>query len=340
MIKPVFIIAEAGVNHNGSFDLAIKLIDAAAQAGADSIKFQTFKTENLVSRQAKKAAYQSENTSDTDNSQLSMLKKLEIPAEWYPKLINQCKSKNILFLSTPFDEESVDLLDSLSIPVFKIPSGEITNTPLLEHIGKKQKPVILSTGMSTIDEINTALSIIIRAGTPKEKITVLHCTTEYPTPMNDVNLRAMLTIHTRLGVEVGYSDHTQGIEVPIAAVALGARVIEKHFTLNRNLEGPDHKASLEPDELTEMVKAIRNIEMAMGDGIKQPSRSEMKNMEVVRKSVHSRLAYNKGHTIGAEDLIMLRPGNGIPATEIESLIGKKLMRDIPEGHLLKWEDLL
>jgi N,N'-diacetyllegionaminate synthase len=334
-MKKVLIIAEAGVNHNGDINLAKKLIDAAAEAGVDYVKFQTFKTEKLVSLLAKKAKYQSENFNDGNDSQFQMLKKLELNENDHLQLIEHCKLRNIQFLSTGFDEESVDDLEKLGINIFKIPSGEITNKPYLEHIASKGKPIILSTGMANLEEIQNAIEVFMQKGVKKENITVLHCNTEYPTPMQDVNLRAMLHIQEQIGVEIGYSDHTLGIEVPIAAVALGAKVIEKHFTLDRNMPGPDHAASLEPYELKAMVKAIRNVELALsGDGIKKPSSSEINNLSIVRKSIHVNKPLSKGHTITKKDLIMLRPGNGISPLNYDAIIGKKLNVDLAAFEML------
>ena len=269
-MSKVFIIAEAGVNHNGSIELAKKLIDVACEAGVDAVKFQTFKATNLVSKNAQKAQYQKNNMNDGDDSQFNMLKKLELDVATHKELISYCNYKNIMFLSTPFDHDSIELLSDLGLQIFKIPSGEITNLPYLRHIGKLNKHVILSTGMADMGEIEDALDVLVNAGTKKENITVLHANTMYPTPMEDVNLRAMVTIGKTFDVAYGYSDHTLGIEVDIAAVAMGATCIEKHFTLDCSMEGPDHKASLEPDELIAMVKAIRNIELALGSSIKKP----------------------------------------------------------------------
>ncbi|OYU81529.1 MAG: N-acetylneuraminate synthase [Flavobacterium sp. BFFFF1] len=324
-MEKVVIIAEAGVNHNGDFELAKKLIDAAAAAQADYVKFQTFKASKLVSRNAQKADYQIKNINDGDNSQFAMLKKLELPDEWHQQLIDYADSKNIKFLSTGFDEESVDFLDRLGIDIFKIPSGEITNKPYLQHIAGKNKDIILSTGMATLQEIKDALDILIEAGAQKSRIAVLHCNTEYPTPMSDVNLRAMNLIGQELGITIGYSDHTIGIEVPVAATALGARIIEKHFTLDRNMPGPDHLASLEPEELKQMVASIRNIERAIsGSGIKEPSESEKKNIAIARKSLHFRSDLSAGHIITAGDLIAIRPGTAVSPMRIDEFIGRKL----------------
>lgn len=326
-----FIIAEAGVNHNGNIDLAKKMIDIASEYNVDAIKFQTFKTENLVSKNAQKAKYQ-KHTTDQNESQFDMIKKLELDIKTHKELIEYCKYKNIMFLSTPFDLESIDLLNDLGLEIFKIPSGEITNLPYLERIGKLKKKVILSTGMSTLDEIENALNILRENGT--KDITVLHCNTEYPTPMEDVNLNAMNTIKEKLGVEVGYSDHTLGIEVPIAAVSMGAKVIEKHFTLDKNMEGPDHKASLEPNELKQMVECIRNIEKAMGDGIKKPSKSEMKNIDIVRKSIVAIKRIKKGEIFTEENIYIKRPGNGISPMKWYKVLGTVATRDYNEDDLI------
>lgn len=338
-MRKTLIIAEAGVNHNGSIDLAKRLIDAAVDAGVDYVKFQTFKAENLVSKSAKKAAYQVENTG-IDNSQYEMIKKLELDEEKHSILIDYCHQKGIKFLSTAFDDESVDLLENLGVDLFKIPSGEITNKPFLEKIASKKKPIILSTGMAKIGEVENALDVLFGHGIKRDKITVLHCNTEYPTPMRDVNLRAMNTIADTFKVDVGYSDHTLGIEVPIAAVARGAICIEKHFTLDRNLEGPDHRASLEPQELKDMVSCIRNIELALGNGIKKPSNSEEKNIEIARKSIHTMRKLEKGHVLMNEDLIMKRPGNGISPMDISMIIGRKLAKDLAEDSKIAFQDLL
>ncbi len=336
----VFIIAEAGVNHNGDFDKAKKLIEVAAEAGADIVKFQTFKAEKLVSSSAKKAKYQKTNFAESDDSQLNMLKKLELPFEWHQDLIEYAKSLKIQFASTGFDEESIDLLESLGQSFFKIPSGEITNLPYLEHIASKNKPTILSTGMADMNEISEAIDALINSGLSKDHITVLHCNTEYPTPMEDVNLKAMLQIGNDLGVKIGYSDHTLGIEVPIAATALGATVIEKHFTLDRNLPGPDHLASLEPKELKAMVQAIRNIEKAIsGNGIKSPSNSESKNIIVARKSLILNKDLVAGTLITKDHLEIKRPGNGISPMKIKEVIGKELKTDMPKEAILQWKDL-
>ncbi|MEO8475080.1 MAG: N-acetylneuraminate synthase [Chryseolinea sp.] len=335
----VIIIAEAGVNHNGDIGLAKKLIDTAAEAGADYVKFQTFKAEKLVSPSARKAEYQQVNDSDKDTSQFSMLKRLELDAGMHRELMEYAAQKRIGFLSTGFDPESLDLLYELGIELYKIPSGEITNLPLLEKIASFGKPVIISTGMATLQDIDDAIGALISGGINKTNITVLHCNTQYPTPMEDVNLRAMQTIANSFQVKVGYSDHTLGIEVPIASVALGACVVEKHFTLDRTLPGPDHAASLEPNELAQMVSAIRNIELALGTAFKEPSPSELPNMAVARKSVHLVFERKQGDLLIEDDLIMLRPGDGISPMNFRSTIGRRLLRDLPAGHKLNWSDL-
>ena len=333
-IKPTLIIAEAGVNHNGSIDRAKKMIDVAAEAGADFVKFQTFRANSLVTKQADKAEYQ-KGLPGTNETQFEMIKKLELDKKAHEKLIVCCKQKGIKFLSTAFDHGSIELLAKLDITLFKIPSGEITNLPYLRHIGGMGKPIILSTGMSTLDEVHGALNILLEAGAKKDNITILHCNTEYPTPMEDVNLKAMLTIRDELGVKVGYSDHTLGVEIPIAAVALGATVIEKHFTLDRNLPGPDHAASLEPEELKSMVKAIRNIERALGDGIKQPSESEIKNIPIVRKSIVASIKIRKGEFFSRKNLTVKRPGTGISPMEWDEVMGKVSIQDFNCDELIK-----
>ena len=329
----VFIIAEAGVNHNGSIQIAKKLIDIASKSGANAVKFQTFKAENVVSKNAVKADYQNQ-TTDQHESQFDMLRKLEIDLDTHKELIQYCKTKNIMFLSTPFDHDSIELLNSLGLEIFKIPSGEITNLPYLRHIGKLKKKIILSTGMAKIGEIEDALNILIEAGTKKENITVLHANTEYPTPMEDVNLNAMVTIGNTFDIAYGYSDHTLGIEVDIAAVAMGASCIEKHFTLDKNMEGPDHKASLEPDDLRAMVKAIRNIELALGNGLKQPSKSEIKNIEIVRKSIIAKTTIRKGDVFSENNLDIKRPGDGISPMRWDEILGSFAERDYEEDDLI------
>ena len=335
--KKAIIIAEAGVNHNGDISLAKKLIDIAVDAGADVVKFQSFKANRLVSEKARKAEYQINNIVE-EKTQYKMLNDLELSIEQAKLLNSYCKSKNITFCSTPFDNESLNELRELNMSFIKIPSGEITNYPFLEKISKIRKPIILSSGMSSLDEIKNAIKILTSDNLQKEDITVLHCNTEYPTPMSDVNLNAMNTISSELGVKVGYSDHTLGIEIPIAAVALGACVVEKHFTIKRTLEGPDHKASLEPSELKKMIKSIRNIEKAMGDGIKKPSDSEIKNIEIVRKSIHLLNDIKKGEIIKDSNLIMLRPGDGISPMLLNQIIGKKIKKDFFAGHKLNLND--
>ncbi|MEX1014124.1 MAG: N-acetylneuraminate synthase [Candidatus Paceibacterota bacterium] len=337
----VLIIAEAGVNHNGDIKKAIELIDIAASAGADVVKFQTFNADKLVSQTAKKANYQVENMADGDESQYNMLKSLELRHEDHLVLMDECRKRKIQFLSTAFDVDGIDYLDQLELLFFKSPSGEITNYPYLKKLAEKGKPVILSTGMADMDEIKAAIEVLTVNGLDQNKITVLHCNTEYPTPMMDVNLKAMNTIGKELGIQVGYSDHTLGIEVPIAAVALGARVIEKHFTLDRNLPGPDHRASLEPDELKAMVSAIRNTEKAVsGNGKKEPSPSELKNREVARKSIHAKHPLKEGQVITQNDIIALRPGNGISPMEWDKVIGKVVNQDYDSYEILNEDSLL
>jgi len=322
----VFIIAEAGVNHNGSVDLAKKLIDVASISGADAVKFQTFKAENLVVKNTQKADYQKQ-TTDASESQFDMIKNLELDVDTHKELIAHCQKKDIMFLSTPFDHESIDLLSYLGLQIFKIPSGEITNLPYLRHIGSLGKRVILSTGMSNLGEVGDALNVLINAGTSKDNITVLHANTMYPTPMEDVNLNAMLTIQKEFGVSVGYSDHTLGIEVDIAAVAMGASVIEKHFTLDKTMDGPDHKASLEPEELKSMVSAIRNIEKALGGSEKKPSPSETVNIDVARKSIVASQSIKKGDKLSSESITTKRPGSGINPMKWDEIIGTPAKKD-------------
>jgi N,N'-diacetyllegionaminate synthase len=339
MSNHVIIIAEAGVNHNGELKKAIELVKVASVAGADYVKFQTFKTELNISKLAKKADYQEKNTGNSE-SQYDMVKKLELSFDDFLIIQHECEKLNIGFMSTGFDIPSIDFLDSLAPEYFKIPSGEITNKPYLEYIGKIAKKVILSTGMANIDEIKNAVQILIKEGIGKENLTILHCNTEYPTPYKDVNLLAMLHIKDEIGVEIGYSDHTLGIEVSIAAVALGARIIEKHFTLDRSLPGPDHIASLEPDELKAMVSGIRNIELSIsGNGIKVTSESEKPNILIARKSVHVVKDLNKGHILTTGDLIMKRPGDGISPMEIDNVLGKMLVNDLIKDTKLSWEQI-
>lgn len=333
-IKPhTLIIAEAGVNHNGDVELAKKLVDAGAEAGADLVKFQTFNAERLTTQSAPKADYQNQ-TTDQAETQFAMLKKLELSMEIHEVLIAHCQQRNIGFFSTGFDTQSLNYLASLGAECFKIPSGEITNLPYLRHVGGFGKPIILSTGMATLGEIEAALEALEMAGTPRKQITALHCNTEYPTPMQDVNLRAMCSIRDAFGVAVGYSDHTAGIEVPIAAVALGATVIEKHLTLDKNLPGPDHKASLDPDEFAAMVHAIRNIEQAMGDGIKRPSPSEIKNKPISRKSLVAAKPIRAGERFTAENVTTKRPGTGISPMRWDDVIGRVASRDIAADEMI------
>ena len=332
-MSKVFIIAEAGVNHNGSVELAKKLIDVAAKSGVDAVKFQTFKTESLVSKNAQKADYQKK-TTDKEESQFDMIKKLELDTDTHQELIGYCRTKNIMFLSTPFDHDSIDMLNELGLEIFKIPSGEITNLPYLRHIGSLNKKVILSTGMADIGEIEDALDILSEAGTKKENITVLHANTMYPTPMEDVNLKAMVTIGNTFDIQFGYSDHTLGIEVDIAAVTMGASVIEKHFTLDKTMEGPDHKASLEPDELKAMVKSIRNIEKALGRSIKKPSKSEKPNMAIARKSIVASRSIKKGEILNENNMAIKRPGNGISPMRWDEIIGSIAQKDYLEDELI------
>jgi N,N'-diacetyllegionaminate synthase len=333
MKNKTLIIAEAGVNHNGDLARARQLIDAAAKAGADLVKFQTFSANRLVTRTATKAEYQTQ-TTDNRESQHEMLRRLELSAEMHKELIAHCAARNIGFFSTAFDVESIDLLVNLGQDHFKIPSGEITNLPYLRHIGGLGQAVILSTGMATLGEIESAINVLEQAGTPRANITVLHCTTEYPTPMAEVNLRAMRSIQRAFGVDVGYSDHTPGIEVAIAAVAMGASVIEKHFTMDRNLPGPDHKASLEPGELMAMVEAIRNIEIALGDGIKRLTQSEARNKPVMRKSLVATQTIKAGEIFSTKNITVKRPGTGISPMRWDEVIGRAASRDFAEDELI------
>jgi N-acetylneuraminate synthase/N,N'-diacetyllegionaminate synthase len=336
----VIIIAEAGVNHNGSLKRAMELVKVAADAHVDYVKFQTFKAAKLVTTIADKATYQKRNTNDDDETQLSMLKKLEMPEEWHYQLKDYAEQLGIKFLSTAFDEDSVDFLDKLGIDIYKVPSGELTNKPYLLQIAKKGKPIFLSTGMADLEEIEAAIHILEKACVDRNMISVLHCNTDYPTAMDDVNLKAMNAIQNALQVNVGYSDHTLGIEVPIAAVALGASIIEKHFTLDKSLPGPDHLASLEPHELEAMVKGIRNIEKALnGTGLKIPSESESINKVIARKSIHLKRDVPSGHILSEKDLEMKRPGDGISPMEIDSILGRKVKFDLQAEHKLTLNDL-
>ncbi len=332
-MKKALIIAEAGVNHNSDLNLAKKLIEVAAKSGADFVKFQSFKAALCVSKNAKKAAYQLETTAK-DESQLEMIKKLELDFNAHQLLISHAKQCGIAFLSTPFDLESIELLDDLGLEVFKIPSGEITNLPYLKKIAKLNKKIILSTGMSNLGEIETALEILCKEGTQRTNITLLHCTTEYPAPFDEVNLKAMQTLKNAFNLNVGYSDHTKGIHISLAAIALGASVIEKHFTLDKNMPGPDHKASLEPDELQELCTKIREIESALGDGIKQASKSERKNIEIARKSLVAKKKIKKGEIFSEENLTTKRPASGISAMRYDEYLGKKASKDYEEDELI------
>lgn len=331
-MSKVFIIAEAGVNHNGDLEIAKKLVDAAATAGVDAVKFQTFKAENIVCKNAQKAEYQKAATGG-EQSQFQMLKKLELTEEMHEKLIAYCKEKGILFLSTPFDLDSIDYLVQMEIEIMKIPSGEITNFPYLRKIAKTGKKVIMSTGMSDIEEVKDAIAVLSKYGS--NDISVLHCNTEYPTPFADVNLKAMLTLQKEFNVKIGYSDHTLGIEIPVAAVAMGASIIEKHFTLDKAMEGPDHKASLEPDELAAMVNAIRNVEAALGTGDKKPSSSEQKNIAIARKSIVAKRKIQKGEILSDENLTAKRPGSGISPMKWNDVVGTKAVRDFAEDELIE-----
>ncbi len=334
-MEKVLIIAEAGVNHNGSLDNAYKLVDAAVEAGVDLIKFQTFKAENLVSKSAKKAEYQVKNSNKKEESQYDMLKKLELSHEHHEKLIHYCNQKNIKFFSTAFDLESLSYLKEIGLDLVKIPSGEITNLPYLRKAAQLFSKIIISTGMATMNDISSALQVFLDAGVSKDNITILHCNTEYPTPYEDVNLKAMLHIQKEFGTAIGYSDHTLGIEVPIAAVALGASVIEKHFTLDQTMDGPDHKASLEPSELKAMVSGIRNISKSIeGSGLKEPSNSERKNIEIARKSIVAAQPIKKGEVFSEENLTVKRPGNGISPMQWDQVIGKTASRDFEIEDLI------
>ncbi len=335
MMRPrTLIIAEAGVNHNGDMSLAQGLVDAAAEAGADLVKFQTFSAEALVAKDAPKADYQKRLTAGDEN-QFDMLKRLELSPANHRALMDRCRERGVGFFSTGFDLDSLDFLEGLGFTHHKVPSGEITNYPYLRKMGSFGKEVLLSTGMANLGDIEAALQVLEESGTPREKIIVLHCTTEYPTPMGEVNLRAMRAIGEAFGVRVGYSDHTPGIEISIAAVAMGAIVIEKHFTLNRNLQGPDHQASLEPGELKEMVRAIRNVEVALGDGIKKPSASERKNSLVVRKSIVAKLFIAKGEVFNEKSITTMRPGCGISPMRWNEVIGKTAEKDYNAGEIIE-----
>lgn len=327
----VKIIAEAGVNHNGSLDLAKKMVDVAKEAGADYVKFQTFRPEKLASRFAEKANYQKE-TTDRSESQQEMLRKLILSDQEYVDLSEYCKKKNIGFISTPFEIDSLKFLFNIDMDFWKIPSGEVTNYPFLVEVAKTSKPVVLSTGMSNLEEVKQAVRVLKENGTTR--ISLLHCNTQYPTPYEDVNLSAMITLKETFGGEVGYSDHTPGIEIPIAAVAMGATIIEKHFTLDRNMEGPDHKASLEPNELKAMIDAIRHIAVSLGSGVKQASESEIANIDVVRKSIVAARTIKKGDIFSNENLTTKRPGTGISPMEWNNLLGQPAIKDFEEDELI------
>lgn len=333
MVKSVYIIAEAGVNHNGDLTTAKKMVDAAADAKVDVIKFQTFKAKNLVTADAKQAEYQIKNSKEINSSQYNMLKKLELSEDEFFELQDYCDLKNVTFLSTPFDLESIDFLNKLNMPLWKIPSGEITNYPYLVKIAKTGKPVILSTGMCTMEDIEKAIEVLNKNGCTN--IRLLHCNTQYPTPMHDVNLKAMKSLEKRFQLEIGYSDHTQGIEAAIAAVALGATIIEKHFTLDCTMEGPDHKASLEPNELKTMVTSIRNIELALGSEEKMPTESERQNIDIARKSIVAKRLIRIGEEFTDENLTTKRPGTGISPMQWKKVIGKKATREYKEDEMIE-----
>jgi len=332
----VFVIAEAGVNHNGSLDLALQLVDAAKASGADAVKFQTFRADQLATRSAHKAPYQERTTANSE-SQFEMLQRLQLDAAAHRRLIHHCRNTGIQFLSSPFDTQSADLLATMEVPLYKVPSGEITNLPFLQHLARKNRPLILSTGMSTLGEVEEALQVLQFAGAIQ--LTLLHCVTEYPAPYAEVNLRAMQTLKSAFGLPVGYSDHTSGIEISIAAVALGAEVIEKHFTLDRSLPGPDHSASLEPVELRQMVTAIRHVEAALGTGIKAPARCELPNISVARKSVVAARTLPTGHQLAAGDLEIKRPGDGLAPKLLPTLIGRTLRASVAKDEIINWDHL-
>jgi len=335
--KKVFIIAEAGVNHNGSLELAKKLVDAAADSGADAIKFQTFDAGSLVSKKAVKAEYQKKTTSPRE-SQFEMLKRLQLSRRDHAELLAYSKKRKIIFLSSPFDEKSADLLEKLGVTLFKIPSGEITNIPFLRHVANKMKPIILSTGMANLGEIEEALDVIYASG--NRRVELLHCVTEYPAPYREINLRAMITMKNAFNIPIGYSDHTPGTEVAIAAVALGAEIIEKHLTLDKKMDGPDHSASLEPDEFADMVAAVRNIEMALGDGRKKPAQCELKNMDIARKSIVAAKSIQKNETITRVKLAIKRPGSGVQPKDLEKIVGRKAKQNIEADEVITWSKLL
>lgn len=332
----VFIIAEAGVNHNGSLPLALQLVDAAKASGADAVKFQTFRADLLATGTAQKATYQKRTTASME-SQLQMLRRLELDMEAHHRILEHCQQIGIQFLSSPFDMESADLLEKLNVALYKIPSGEITNLPFLQHLARKGRPLILSTGMSTLGEVEEAVNVLRAAGA--SQITLLHCVTEYPAPYAEVNLRAMQTLKSAFGLPVGYSDHTPGIDIAVAAVALGAEVIEKHFTLDRSMPGPDHAASLEPIELQQMVAGIRHVEAALGTGIKAPAPCELPNLPIARKSVVAARSLPSGHQLTPGDLDIKRPGSGLAPKLIPALVGRTLRADLVEDELIDWSHL-
>ena len=334
--NPCLIIAEAGVNHNGSLEMALQLVDAAAEAGADIVKFQTFKSEQVVSPRAPKAEYQVQNTGSIE-SQLDMIKKLELPDDAFRTIQSRCRDKGILFLSTPFDDSSADLLETMGVAAYKIPSGEITNDPFLTHVARKQKPLILSTGMSNLAEVAAAIEVIYATG--NTQLIVLHCVSNYPATPASVNLRAMETLERRFAVPTGFSDHTEGISIPLAAVALGACVIEKHFTLDRSLPGPDHRASLEPAELAAMVKGIRQVQAALGNGVKLPVAEELSTAAVARRSLVAAKDLQAGTVLASNMIAIRRPGTGLPPSELQSMLGRKLKEDVAAGSLFTREML-
>jgi N-acetylneuraminate synthase len=331
-----FIIAEAGVNHNGSLDLALRLVDAAKASGADAVKFQTFRADLLATRSARKAPYQERTTANAE-SQFEMLQRLELDAAAHQCLIDHCRQIGIQFLSSPFDTKSADLLAAMDVPLYKVPSGEITNLPFLQHLAGKGRPLILSTGMSTLGEVEEAVHVLQASGATQ--LTLLHCVTEYPAPYAEVNLRAMQTLKAAFGLPVGYSDHTPGIDIAIAAVALGAEVIEKHFTLDRSLPGPDHAASLEPVELRQMVLSIRHVEVALGTGIKAPAPCELPNLPIARKSVVAARSLPAGHQLAVGDLDIKRPGNGIAPKLLPALLGRTLRASVAKDEIINWNHL-
>lgn len=332
--QPCFIIAEAGVNHNGSLDMALRLVDAALRAEANAVKFQTFVSELVISANAPKAAYQRVTTAAAE-SQLEMVKKLEFPPHVFKEIQSYCNSVGILFLSTPFEEASADVLESLGVPAFKIPSGEITNFPFLEHVARKHRPMIVSTGMADLEEVREAVELIRNSGSAE--LILLHCVSSYPAKPAHVNLRAMQTLANEFSVPVGFSDHTLGIEIPLAAAALGASVIEKHLTLDKSLPGPDHRASLEPEEFAAMVRGIRTVESALGDGHKRPSPDELDTASVARKSLVSAHSLGRGTILAKDDIAIRRPGTGLGPALRSELIGRRLSRDVQEGELFEWE---